>query len=142
MSAIYKPSQGYYTRVISVAGIGLLAATGSAWLWRELAITNNTYIQGVGAAVLMVLAAALCYFVYGYNRRSVDFFIAVEGEMKKVNWSTRREIIGSTWVVIIVALAIAMILFVVDILFAEIFKLVGVLYGDSAVVGFFRDLFN
>ena len=26
--------------------------------------------------------------------------IATEGEMKKVNWSTRREIIGMTWVVI------------------------------------------
>ena len=26
--------------------------------------------------------------------------IATEGEMKKVNWSTRREILGSTWIVI------------------------------------------
>jgi hypothetical protein len=25
----------------------------------------------------------------------VDFMIATEGELKKVNWSTRREIVGS-----------------------------------------------
>ena len=43
----------------------------------------------------------LTYWVVGVNRKANDFFIATEGEMKKVNWSTRAEVIRSTKVVIV-----------------------------------------
>ena len=56
-----------------------------------------------------------------------DFMIATEGEMKKVNWSTRREIIGSTKVVILFTVLLALLLFVVDLSFQALFSWIGVL---------------
>ena len=43
-----------------------------------------------------------------------DFMIAAEGEMKKVNWSTRQEITVSTIVVISVVVTLAVLLGVAD----------------------------
>ncbi|MDP6045583.1 MAG: preprotein translocase subunit SecE, partial [Phycisphaerae bacterium] len=57
--------------------------------------------------------------------RNADFLIATEGEMKKVSWSGKKEIIGSTKVVIVTTLMIAMLLFGVDILFGALFKIMG-----------------
>jgi preprotein translocase SecE subunit len=43
-----------------------------------------------------------------------DFMVAAEGEMKKVNWSTRQEIAVSTVVVISVVIILAVILGLTD----------------------------
>jgi preprotein translocase subunit SecE len=61
------------------------------------------------------------------NRKSSDFMIATEGEMKKVSWSSRREVIGSTKVVILFTIALACFLFVVDLAFQTLFSAIGVL---------------
>jgi len=43
-----------------------------------------------------------------------DFMIAAEGEIKKVSWSTRKEIAVSTFVVVVVVISISAILGVTD----------------------------
>ncbi len=53
--------------------------------------------------------------------------IATEGEMKKVSWSSKREIIGSTKVVILFTLLMAVFLFVVDLVFQSVFSGIGIL---------------
>ena len=53
--------------------------------------------------------------------------IATEGEMKKVNWSTRREVIGSTKVVITITIFLAILLFCIDLVFQALFRAIGVL---------------
>ncbi len=58
---------------------------------------------------------------------NVDFLIATDGEMKKVNWTSKRELIGSTKVVILFMFAIAIILFVLDLLFNTVFYSIRVL---------------
>ena len=68
--------------------------------------------------------------IYGliYRRRgSSDFLIATEGEMKKVSWSSRKEIIGATKVVIAFTLILAFLLGAVDFLFMTFFRWIGVL---------------
>jgi preprotein translocase SecE subunit len=47
--------------------------------------------------------------------------------MKKVNWTSKRELMGSTRVVIAFMFIIAIILFVVDLIFHALFYLIGVL---------------
>ena len=139
---LYKSDQGYWTRTMSAVGMGVIGLAGAAWLWNELSIFNNPYVQGIGAGMLLAVVAVLTYWIYGANPRTVDFFVATEGELKKVNWSTRKEIVGSTWVVVTVALSIAVILFVVDIVFKEFFSAIGVLTGGSEIGRFFRGLFG
>ncbi|GAH65457.1 unnamed protein product, partial [marine sediment metagenome] len=50
-----------------------------------------------------------------------DFMIAAEGEMKKVSWSSRREIAVSTFIVIVVVILVAMLLGVTDLSFRMFF---------------------
>lgn len=87
------------------------------------------YIQAAVAGAIILLGTVSIYWLVGIKHGAVDFLVATDGEMKKVNWSTRKEIIGSTQVVIVAAVLIAGILFVIDIAFSNFFKLIGVLEG-------------
>lgn len=83
---------------------------------------ERTYLQGgVAAGVLLIGAIIVLWFCYS-NKRFSEFLIATEGEMKKVNWSSRREVFGSTWVVIAISVMIATLLFVTDLLFQFLAK--------------------
>ncbi len=85
------------------------------------------YLQAGVTATIMLIGAVAVYFFIATNRRSVDFLINTDGEMRKVNWSTKKEIIGSTQVVIVAAFLIAAILFGIDLGFQAFFKFIGVL---------------
>ncbi len=213
---IYKPGQGYWTRVLTAVGLGVLCLTGIIWLWNQVganfpvpinswnltlaapsgdiapgqqvrfylnadaaepigtalvqsvddtgrsmmvnnvamtgsnttmtinlvsadgydaAVSNRIgipaynvlYIQAAMAAALLVLAAILIYLIVGTRQRTNEFFIAVDTEMRKVNWSTRREIIGSTTVVIAVCFVLTGVLFAVDLAFGSFFQAIGIL---------------
>jgi len=58
---------------------------------------------------------------------NADFLIATDSEMKKVNWTSKKELIGSTKVVIIFMFLIAFLLFAFDIVFGYIFYWLDVL---------------
>lgn len=219
---LYKPGQGYWTRVLTAVGLGVLALAGASWLWNQLAglpvpkrawtldvtpiagapspqkeailfadaqantrlgsgiiesvenagkrITianlrlepgatvanaqrieaanasggpeafsasiarregiasfNIIYAQAGAAMAVIIAATAFIYWLTAIRPSSNEFFIAVDTEMRKVNWSTRREVLGSTWVVIIVCGSIAAVLFVIDIAFGAFFKWIGVI---------------
>jgi preprotein translocase SecE subunit len=136
MHAIYKPGQGFYTRVCSAVGLALLALMGVAWLWKLVAVSRflgkyePVYGQATMAILILAILGALGYWLIGVNARTVDFLIATEGEMKKVNWSTRKEVIGSTTLVIGFTFFLAALCFLLDFLFAVFFKWIHVL--DSA----------
>ncbi len=85
------------------------------------------YLQAGVTGGVMLLGSIAVYWFVGSNRRSVDFLINTDGEMRKVNWSTRKEIIGSTQVVIVAAFIIAAFLFLIDISFQQFFQFIGVL---------------
>lgn len=131
MNAIYKPGQGYWTRVMSAVGAGVIVLTGVAWLWHELEVITSVpaiYVQSGVALAVIAVAGGLTFWLL--NKPNIaDFMIATEGEMKKVNWPTRREIIGSTWVVIIGMVIFAVILFLVDVAFLWLFNKIGILQG-------------
>lgn len=132
VGAIYKPGQGYWTRLMSIIGLSLLVLMGVAWLWKNLATTRLFNMEPVygqaGTAVLIVAVFTLLgYWLIGANQRVVEFMIATESEMKKVNWSTKREIMGSTWVVIGFTFFLALMCFLVDNGFAILFRAMNVL---------------
>lgn len=128
----YKPEQGKATRMGTVIAGAAIAAWGSYFLYERLQVYEGDEAWRLlitpGIPILFaVLLGALVWWAAFVNRTSSDFMIATEGEMKKVSWSSRREVIGSTKVVIFFALAMAMYLFVVDIVFQNFFQAVGVL---------------
>ena len=83
------------------------------------------YVQ-VGVVVSVVAIAGLVLFWLLNKPNIVDFMISTETEMKKVNWPSRREIIGSKWVVIAGTLMVAGLLTVVDIVFIYVFRAIGI----------------
>ena len=135
--SIYKPGQGYYTRMGTVVGVSVVSLLGILWLWeymRNIKIegVNPLYVAAGGAIIVGALITFVMYYLVFVKAKSVDFLIATEGEMKKVNWSTRREVTNSTGVVIFTMLAISVFCFVCDRLFAWVFLQIGVL--DSSVL--------
>ncbi len=122
----YKPGQGYWTRTLSFLGLMTLAASGAGWLWRELGRTH-LYVQATVAAVIILGAFGIGWYLFN-KPRIVDFMIATEAEMKKVNWPTRREIIGSTWLVIAGTFLLAAVLFGIDVIFSSFFSFINVLH--------------
>jgi preprotein translocase SecE subunit len=85
------------------------------------------YLQASVVGVLMIIGTALTYYLVGMRHGSVEFLIATDGEMKKVNWSTKKNIRDSTTVVILWSLILAFGLFFIDLFFAQFFKIIGVL---------------
>lgn len=132
---IYKPKQGYHTRIWTAVGGSVLIIWGGLALYEQLrsmldqnAAYYNPVSYGVSALFVVGMGVVL-YWLVGLNRRTNDFFIATEGEMKKVSWPTRPEVIRSTKVVIVTMLLMGMILFMADLLFMGFFSLIGVLKG-------------
>lgn len=134
---LYKPGQGQNTRLWSAVGFGSLVCWFAYFLYEKFAIPDfGEYgrVVQVGVAVAVIAAfGLLAYWLLGRNKKVCDFLIATEGEMKKVNWTSRKEIIGSTKVVIFVLVSLSILLFVVDVLFMGFFTYVGVLKGASFI---------
>jgi preprotein translocase SecE subunit len=124
-TAIRKLGQGYWTRLMTVIGFGLLGVLGAIWLWRLLETVDlgvaPVYVASGAAMLFMLAIGGLLWWFAGSSERSVDFLVATEGEMKKVNWSTKREIVGSTLVVIGIALTISVFCWIWDFAFSTLF---------------------
>jgi preprotein translocase subunit SecE len=150
---IYKSGQGYWTRMGTAAAAGLLAILTMGFLYRELPVPLTSAFtpsnldtlsnQARAAAVIhatmlarnttLVICAAfligfaiLTFFLMN-KPTNADFLIATDSEMKKVNWTSRKELIGSTKVVIVFMFMIAFLLFGLDVVFGYFFKLLTVL---------------
>ncbi len=140
---IYKPGQGYYTRVCTAVGMGILGVWGAYFIADQAGAYmdhKTSYFLGVqyGLGVgFLVLVGGLTYWLVGLSRKANDFFIATEGEMKKVNWSDRQEITRSTKVVIVATLLLSVFLFLADIAFMEFFSVIKVLRIPSTLQRFF-----
>lgn len=120
--------------MLTAIGVGVLVLAGDLWLYNELSVIRDDqyreYIQAGAAVGVIVFFGALLWWLLN-KPRIVDFMIATESEMRKVNWPTVREIRGSTWVVIGGTMLMASLLFVVDIAFALLFRAIGVLEGGG-----------
>ena len=128
---MYKLGQGYWTRVLSATAGGVIAVLGGWWLHDIFKTVdwgiNPIYLSwGVGG----LFVALWLPFIYLWTARSattVDFLVATETEMKKVSWPTRREVSGSTVIVITTAFVISLFCYLFDQAFFLLFVQMNVL---------------
>ncbi len=124
---IYKPGQGKYARLGSAVGFGIIVVLGCLLLYRklegaDLGLWVSTMVPvGVSAGFAILIFWLL-------SRPSIaDFLISAESEMKKVNWSSRKEIAVSTFIVIVLVVIMAVLLGAADLgfklFFSEVFGL-------------------
>jgi preprotein translocase subunit SecE len=130
---IYKSGQGYWTRMGSAAGALLLILLICHFFWDQvrprfdyLIAREHMKISLAIVAALFIGLSLLTWWIMNIAS-NVDFLIATDSEMKKVNWTSKKELIGSTKVVIVFMLVIAGFLFVVDLVFHYLFFFMGVL---------------
>ena len=131
---LYKPNQGRIVRqvtFISIAILGLVAAcefSNSQMVfdfrrWLDL-------FEGFNYAVMLVFGMAFVWLAFrAVNYPAfADFLIAVEAEMNKVSWPTRKEMWRSSVVVIFVIFAMAAVLFLFDVIWSKVFEILGIRY--------------
>ena len=146
---IYKSGQGYWTRLCTAGGALLFLVFLIGFLWQNLppwirpALTpeNATGIQQqnaqttaqkitMGVCAAIAIGTALLAWRIMNKPDNVDFLVATDSEMKKVNWTSKKELIGSTKVVIFFMFIIAGVLFLIDLDFGDLFHHVSVLTGS------------
>ena len=118
---IYKRGQGKYTRLCSAFGVAIVAGLGCLQLYKKLqAAEIGLWVETMVPAGLFV-ALGLLIFVLVNKPAIADFMVTAEGEMKKVSWSSRKEIAVSTFIVIVVVVLMAGLLGVTDLGFQLFF---------------------
>ena len=136
MFAIYKKEQGKWTRGLTMGAAATAVLWGAYWMAKHpidalatsLSMGRQLMVfQAVGAGAFILGGLYLAFWVSYLRPGTGDFFITVEGEMKKVSWSSAKEVIGSTQVVVFTLLFMAIVLLVVDVVFCEFFYWIHVL---------------
>jgi preprotein translocase SecE subunit len=125
---IVKRGQGYWTRMGTAGAAVLLIAlicVNAAIIMRDQFKVDANIAIGVAAGVGVALA--LLSWRLMNKPSNVDFLVATDSEMKKVNWTSRKDLFGATRVVILFMFLIAGILLLIDIIFGYFFQLITVL---------------
>jgi preprotein translocase subunit SecE len=119
---IYKRGQGKYSRLGSAFGAAIVAVLGCFALYRKLQANDlGLWVETMVPAGLFGVLGLLIFWLS--NRPAVaDFLIPAEGEMKKVSWSSRKEIAVSTFIVILVVVLMAALLGITDLGFLFFFR--------------------
>ena len=118
---IYKKGQGKYTRLCSAFAAELVIALGCLRLYEKLAGAElGLWTETMVPAGIFVVLSLLIF--WAVNKPGlVNFMISAEGEVKKVSWSSRKEIAVSTFIVIAVVVLMAGLLGLTDLGFQVFF---------------------
>ena len=125
-AGLYKPKQGRMVRQVTFFAVAILALLVA----REFAYAD--FFSGSGNFVFgMVLAAVGLWFAYRVVNYSkfADFLISVQAELNKVTWPSREQLWRATAVVIFVIFAMALFLYLFDIIWTFLFQLLGIRYS-------------
>ena len=125
---VYKRGQGAYTRYGTAICVGLLIAVLGRFAYEQTRsfYTDSRTVPSVVTAVVVLLGGILAWRLMN-TPRNVNFLISTDSEMKKVNWTSREELFGSTRVVVLFLFAIALVLFLIDVGTGYFFRLIGLL---------------
>jgi len=119
---VYKRGQGKYTRLFSAFGAALVVGLGCYNLYKKLDAWDFGLWTTTMVPAGLFVALGLLIFLLVNKSTIADFMISAEGEMKKVSWSTRKEIAVSTFIVIVLVALLAVFLGVTDLGFQLFFK--------------------
>ncbi len=148
---IYKKGVGVYSRC-AVAGLFGLASIFASYSLYGVLINLPEFIEGakipllntrltwglISSFILLIFCGIMiCIFTTGFeiglkwidikSKKAVEFFIETQGELQKVSWPTKDELIGSTVVVIVCLIVLSLYIFGVDWVVSAIMETIGVL---------------
>jgi len=149
---VHKRGQGMYARAGAALVLGFTVLYGCWELYQSemlqglpalslgrigLDVKWGMIVAGVLFAALLALIVALTFgfttqgrWLKGLESKStgfVEFLIDVEGELRKVAWPSRRQLMNSTSVVLLAVVLVAVFIFGVDQVLQEVMRLAGIL---------------
>ena len=152
---MHKRGQGMYARVSAALVLGFTVLYGCWEFYQSdllqglptlfyinkmgfsINVTWGMLVAGVLFAGLLGLILAMTFgFATRWRRlkglearslRFVDFLIEVEGELRKVAWPSRQQLINSTSVVLLATVLFAVFIFGVDQILHRAMRLAGIL---------------
>ena len=135
---IRRRGQGKWTRLGTAIASAVLIIGIGLFIYNDVrANTGMTEQTALIIAGIFIVAGGLFAFWLQNTPNNVAFLIDTDSEMKKVNWTSRKELIGSTKVVIGFMLILAGMLFIVDIIFGYFFYWIGVLKFSPGIFDMF-----
>ncbi len=131
---LYKPVQGWYARVYTAAGLGLIVVAG-AWKVFDASIEYAPALR-FGLPTLFLAVLGWMIFRIIHFPPFAEFLIATEAEMNKVSWTSKDDLIRATTVVLTTVVLMTVFLFFVDTLWTFILRVIGVLqFGGGGGFG-------
>ncbi|MBP6342347.1 MAG: preprotein translocase subunit SecE [Candidatus Omnitrophica bacterium] len=74
--------------------------------------------------ITIIVAAGILVTVFIYRERIRVFLTEVSVELKKVSWPTRKELIDSTWIVLLSSIALAVFIGITDFALSKFLSLI------------------
>lgn len=129
MLQLYKPEEAKTSRGLTAAAVGGLLLFGLYTLFHQLIGSFwKDPLPGIGLLLgdefpisprvilvtVLIVVAAFADYVLCNHPKVVEFLIETEGEMKKVSWATRQEVVGASLIVIFTVVVLGVFIFAVD----------------------------
>ncbi|KKO19018.1 MAG: preprotein translocase subunit SecE [Candidatus Brocadia sp.] len=149
--SVYRKGVGLYSRITVGIALGILALFASLSLYNALVDLPNiagaakvplvdiglTWGLVCSIVLFLFLGFFICIFVAGLEtkirpldsggKKTVEFLIETQGELQKVSWPTKYELVGSTAVVLVSVIVIGVFVLGVDWFVSIIMEYIGVL---------------
>jgi preprotein translocase subunit SecE len=122
---LFKPMQGWYARVYTALGLGLIVAAG-AWRVYEGSLDYSPLLR-VGMPAVFAVVLGWLIFRLVHFPPFAEFLIATEAEMNKVSWTSKDDLYRATTVVLSTVALVAVFLFGVDQVWLVLLQFLGVL---------------
>jgi preprotein translocase subunit SecE len=122
---LYKRNQGRIVRQLTFAALAIVIVLGA---WR-IGTYGSTSLTRIGIPCIIGAIGLWLSFRLVNMPRFADFLIAVEAEMSKVSWPTRKELFRGSAVVIVTIVVLATVLVVFDLFWQTLLHVMGVGIG-------------
>ena len=130
---IFRPEQGQISRGCAIVFFGLVGLLLSRWVYSFIPLEsslNRPFFRmdfiGINLSWVHVISGAVfcIFFIFGLflanHPKVATFLIDTEAEVKKVAWSTRKELVSSTGVVIVATVFVAIFIGTADLVVSKI----------------------
>lgn len=128
---LYKRTQGRIARQVTFAAAAVCILAGAYQLYGSMIMMSQASRLAI-PSVMMLVGLWVAYRLVNLPAFA-DFLIAVEAEMNKVSWPTRAELYRSSVVVLVTVFVLAVLLFVFDFAWGQIFMTIDVVPGESMI---------
>lgn len=127
--AATRLSGAFYTPQVVEAGMNadqITAINTANNIASQHSAQTASYVA-LGLTAATVIGLALLFWYLLNKPRNADFLISTDVEMKKVQWGTFQELMGSTRIVIFFLAIIVLLLFLIDVGTGLLFQVIGLL---------------